>query len=261
MGHDRAAEGHQRLKYEVTGRIAHITLDRPERLNALDRTAVAELRRAFHDLDADPEVWVAILSGNGRAFSSGADAGMVGVREPTGSSPDMYFLNNPVNWKPVIAAVHGYCYGHALSLAAECDLIVATEDATFCLIETKIGMPPVTIFAHLAAWMGSKRLTEMILTGEPLSAAEAHRLGLVNGVVKTRDELLPAAEELAQRIASNPPQAVRDAVQLSRTSALTSQLHHAAESVYRNSNWRRSEDFREAVDARREKRRPVFTGR
>ena len=76
-------------------------------------------------------------------------------------------------------------------------------------------MPPVTIFAHLAAWLGSKRLTEMILPGEPLSAA----------------------------------------------SALTSQLHHAAESVYRNSNWRRSEDFLEAVDARREKRRPVFTGR
>ena len=163
---------YQHITYETAGRIVYITLNRPESLNAMDEITTRELRTALGEFDSDPEAWVAILAGNGRA-------------------------------------VHGPCYGYGLSLAAECDAIIATQDAAFCLIETRLGMLPVTVFAHLSAWMGSKRLTEMIMTADPLMGAEAYRLGLVNQLVESRTDLIPAADDLARRILQNPPLSVR----------------------------------------------------
>ena len=119
----------------------------------------------------------------------------------------------------------------------------------------------MTLFAQLAPWMGSKRLTEMILTGEPLSAQEAYQRGLVNRLVPTREELLPAAEELANKIVANPPIAVRTAVQLARTSAQQSKLHQDAATILRNCGWTKTEDYAEGRRAFREKRKPVYRGR
>jgi enoyl-CoA hydratase/carnithine racemase len=250
------------LVYEKAGRIAYITLNRPEALNALNASMLADLKDALSDFDHDPDVWVAIVGGRGSAFCVGADLRQFGegIRVTT-SRTGHYLLDAPVNWKPVIATVHGYCYGYGLSFAAECDLIVATEDAGFCMVETRRGMPPVTISAQLAAWMGSKRVTEMILTGDPLPAQEAYRLGLVNRVVATPEELRPTAEELAQRIIKNPPLGVRTAVQASRTSALQSEAHREAELLFRNTRWQESEDHKESISAFLENRPPVFTGR
>lgn len=251
----------QPVLYEKQGRLARITLNRPEALNAMDSALKTQLRAAFTDFDLDPEVWVAILSGSGRCFSAGADLRKPGDYRAESSRIDHYYLEHPINWKPVIAAVHGYCYGNGLALAAECDVIVATEDATFSIVETKHGMPPITIFAQLAAWMGSKKVTEMILTGDPISADDAFRLGLVNRVVATRDELIPAAEEIAERILSNPPLAVRTSVQAARKSALLSQTHREAELLFQNCGWKQTEDFQEAIAAFREGRQPVYVGR
>lgn len=250
----------QRVIYEKNGRLARITLNRPESLNAIDGAMDAGLKAALNDFDMDEELWVAILCGNGRSFCAGADIRGSGP-PPTTSRVAHYYLEFPINWKPVIAAVHGHVYGAGLILAAESDVIVATEDAKFAIVETKHGMPAVTLFAQLAPWMGSKRLTEMILTGEPLSAQEAYQRGLVNRLVPTREELLPAAEELANKIVANPPIAVRTAVQLARTSAQQSKLHQDAATILRNCGWTKTEDYAEGRRAFREKRKPVYRGR
>lgn len=250
------------LLYEKDGRIARITFNRPDSLNAINGALSEGLKDALADFDSDPDVWVAIVSGAGRCFCAGADVREGGLRPDRPSSRvDHYYLDSPVNWKPVIAAVHGYCYGAGLVFAAECDLIVATEDAAFSIIETKRGMPAVSLSAQLTAWMGSKTVTEMIVTGDPLPVADAHRLGLVNRVVPSREELLPAAEELATRILANPPLAVRSAIQATRMSMFESQVHRDAELLLRSTRWMEWEDFKEGMLAFREKRPPVFTGR
>lgn len=257
-----AAVSYQAIIYEKRGRTAYITLNRPGSLNAISATMREELREALCDFDLDDEVWLAIVSGAGPCFTVGADLKQFGQsRGPTTSRTDHYFLDHPVNWKPVVAAVHGYCYGNGLAFVAECDLVVATADARFCMVETKRGMPPITIYAQLASWMGSKRATEMILTGDPLSATDGHRLGLVNEVVATQPDLLPAAERLAERVLCNPPLAVRTAVQMSRTAALQSQIHREADLLFRNTRWQDWHDHKESIRAFLEKRQPMYIGK
>lgn len=201
------------------GPVAVLTLNRPEALNALSPAVLAALASALEQFDADPEIRAIVITGAGRAFAAGAD-----IRQMAAASPlDIIETGTLEYWqrirrinKPLIAAVNGYAYGGGCELAMQCDLIVAAETARFAQPEIKLGiMPGAGGTQRLARAIGPYRAMEMILTGEPVSAAEAHRFGLVSRLVPP-ERCLSEAMELARLIAARPPVAVRLARQALR---------------------------------------------
>jgi enoyl-CoA hydratase len=195
--------------YERRGPAAWITLNRPDKLNALDRAVVAGLLEALARADADDEVKVVVLTGAGRAFSAGFDIspenetgieGALGWREELARDVQvtMRLWSLP---KPTIAAVRGWCLGGACELAMACDLVVAAEDARFGEPEIRFGSGPVTLLMPFV--LGQKKTNELLFTGDAVNAQEAERLGLVNRVVPG-EGLEAAVTDLVHRIAPTP---------------------------------------------------------
>ena len=200
--------------YEKRDHVAHITINRPESMNAMHWGASAELARIFDDFAADDDLWVAILTGAGdRAFCAGNDlkATNAGTNRPMkefdrgfGGLTDRYDL-----FKPVIAAVNGWAMGGGFELALACDIIVASDRARFGLPEPRVGLYANAGGLHrLPRQVPQKIAMGMILTGKPIDAAEAYRVGLVNEVVPHED-LLAAADRWAGEIMAGAPIAVR----------------------------------------------------
>ena len=257
---------YETIKYERKGRIAYITLNRPDALNAFNSQLDAEVHAAYEEYDFDDEAWVAIIHGNGRCFSAGADVKQRFVGDHSKEwvwlmslpySTDGY-LARTANWKPVIAAVHSYCLGAGLAVALECDLIVASEDAKFGITETKRGVISGRIYYQLHTFMPSKVSNEALLTGDPVPAPELHRLGLLNRMVPVGKHL-EAAEELAQQLLKAPPLAVRAGVRVSRWPYI--RKISEASLIVQPQRLHFSEDFKESSQAFVEKRQPVFHGR
>ena len=194
-------------------RIATITLNRPDKLNAVSDEVVRH-STALHRFDLDPEAEVAILNGKGRAFSSGADVRQRQLRSreefeklggPQGrgaNSADL--LTRAVNWKPVIAAVHGYVLGLALGLTLECDLIVAAEGTRFQLTETSRGLGASRYWALFHYRNAAAFGDEIALTGRFFTAEEALAAGIINRLAP-EGKHLDVARELALQVAKNPP--------------------------------------------------------
>ncbi len=193
--------------------IAILTLNRPEKLNALSRELVAELVEAFEAIAQDDQVRAVVLTGSGRAFSAGADLG--GPRGEHGRTVEEWQARLAENQsrqfmirdfpKPVIAAVNGYCLGRGCELALWCDVVVASEDAKFGEPEIRHG----SMVASMIPWLTNPQAAKLlILTGDTFSAREALEMGLVARVVQP-DRLLVEAERLAGRMAKVPPFAVR----------------------------------------------------
>lgn len=254
------------VSYRRVGRIAYISLERPMSLNAVNLQLEQELAARFRRFDLDEDAWIAILHGAGRAFCAGADV-KERFYETSGRDRDIDwglgmnpegFLGRCLNWKPVIAAVHGYCLGYGLVIAAECDLVVATEDTRFGLTETQRGFPGGPAWAKVQNFMSSKVASEMLLTGEAMHAKDLYRLGFINRLVPERLHL-EAAQDLADRVLKCPPLAVRAGVRVIRWSWIRS----AAEADYYQSALRlhRTKDFEESSRAFVEKRGPVYEGR
>ena len=195
--------------YERRGPAAWITINRPEKLNALSGEVVGELRLAFARSAQDDEVKVVVLTGAGRAFSAGFDIGEEVADQPDRADQWHNLLSADVAlgmelWslpRPTIAAVRGWCLAGACELAMACDMIVAADDARFGEPEIRYGSGPVSLL--MPFMLGQKKTNELLFTGDSLTAAEAERCGLVNRVVPG-DELEAAVETLIRKIAPTP---------------------------------------------------------
>jgi enoyl-CoA hydratase len=195
--------------YERRGPAAWITLNRPDKLNALSVELVAQLREAIRQAAADDDVKVAVVTGAGRAFSAGFDLSEEAAARIEGAEQWRRVLEEDVEltlelWslpKPTIAAVRGWCLAGGCDLAMACDLIVAADDARFGEPEIRYGSGPVTMLMPFL--LGQKKTNELLFTGDAIDAREAERIGLVNHVV-AGDELEAAVGELVRKIAPTP---------------------------------------------------------
>ena len=253
--------------YENKGKLAHITLNRPEQLNSLSPELVDELVEAWLKFRDDDEAWVAILSGNGRAFCAGADVGRIGEKRRPGVASASWLSHSAALrsvptaydiWKPIIAALHGYVLGAGLWLALGCDLRIAAEDAEFGAPEPRWNIP-TTVSAPLLYYVCPTLAHELLLVGDRINAQRAYQACLINRVVPP-DELLSTATAMAERICENGLLAVRAMKEVlirgrdldyAGKMALT---QHVFEPV------RNSQDTIEGRRAFAERRKPVWRG-
>jgi enoyl-CoA hydratase len=259
--------GYEFLQLEHADGIALLTLDRPDKLNALNQRTVAELDAAFHALRADDAVRGIIITGAGeKAFVAGADiaelaamAPLEGVRVSRRGQDAFRFLERMP--KPVLAAVNGFALGGGLELALACHLRIASSRARFGLPEVRLGIIPGyggTI--RLPRLVGRGRALELILTGEMIDAAEAYRIGLVNRVEEPGN-LLPAARALMGKILANGPVAL--ALALESVDHAGATASGEAETLESNlfGLLAATADMREGMSAFLEKRTARFEGR
>ncbi|HYM83794.1 MAG TPA: enoyl-CoA hydratase-related protein [Candidatus Dormibacteraeota bacterium] len=249
----------------VSDGVALVTIDRPRAMNALDFELLRRLAGALEDLDLDATVRCIVLTGAGtRAFAAGADIKELAEQTPVTLTSSRAFET----WDridrvglPVVAAVRGYALGGGCELAMACDLIVAGEDAVFGQPEVRLGvMPGAGGTQRLTRAVGKARAMEMILTGRRLSAREAEAAGLVTSVVPA-EATLAVALDLAERIASQPPLAVRAAKQAILRAfelPLSAGLDHERRAFF---SLFATEDQTEGMTAFAEKREPRWTGR
>ncbi len=209
----------ENLLYEKRDGIGHVTVNRPEKLNALNRKTMDELHDCFQEIERDDEVRAVILTGAGeKAFVGGADINELAVQTPV-EGKELSMRGQKILdiiehlGKPVIAAVNGYALGGGCELALACTIRIASENARLGQPEVKLGLiPGYAGTQRLPRLVGRGRALEMVLSGEPVSAAEAYRIGLVNQVVSAQD-LIAAAEKLAHKILANAPLAVKFALE------------------------------------------------
>jgi enoyl-CoA hydratase len=214
------ATSFENITYEVKESIAYITLNRPKVMNALNQQTVDELNAAFHQAKEDASVKGVILTGAGeKAFIAGADISELttldGVKAGEFSAKgqeNLLFIETL--GKPVIAAVNGYALGGGCEFAMACTIRIAAENAKFGLPEVKIGViPGYGGTQRLPRLVGKGRAMQIILTGDPIDAHEAYRIGLVNEVVPAAD-LISRCEAILKRIGANAPLALRCSIDL-----------------------------------------------
>ncbi|MFN0090081.1 MAG: enoyl-CoA hydratase/isomerase family protein [Acidimicrobiales bacterium] len=200
--------------YERTGRIATITYNRPERMNAVNGELRRDLNACFEELRNDDDAWVCIVTGAGRAFCAGADlddpASAVGNDEHSfWEVPSFTSLESGMEiWKPIIAAVNGYALGFGLTMVAAADFAIASERAEFGFPEVQLGVPTIQGAVRMPQMIGWSHAMELLLIGDRIDAARAKEMGLV-WKVTPHDELMDEARALAGRLLKGAPLAVR----------------------------------------------------
>ena len=250
----------------IADRVATITVNRPDKLNALNAATIGELGDAIDEVRQRDDVGGAILTGAGRAFVAGADIGELAAQTPLqakqralrGQGIFRRFETSP---KPIIAAVNGFALGGGCELAMSCHVRIASEAAKFGQPEVKLGIcPGYGGTQRLPRLVGMGRALQLLLTGEMIDAAEAYRIGLVNRVVPA-GELLVAADALLRQMMANGPLAVAACIEsvvrgteTSIEDGLTFEANHFALLAG-------TQDMAEGTRAFLEKRAPAFAGR
>ena len=254
------------LIYEVRDHVAIMTMNNPERRNALGSDLVAAMIAGFQRFRDDGDAWVGILTGTGRAFCAGGD--LKDMKSGSANDGDwaksidylmpLYHLMEAID-KPVIAAVNGFAMGGGFSLAHFCSLIVMAESAKLGMPEVAVGVPN---FSYFDVWktIGVRRTLELSLTGDAIGADYALQIGLINRIAPD-DQLIETAMELAGRITKNAPLAVAGA-----HAGIKFTLHNPREqwADVAPKIWQQvlaSDDLREGLDAFAEKRKPEWQNR
>jgi len=261
------------LLYEVADGIATITLNRPERLNAITIPMLASLSGALRDADLDRQVRVIVLTGAGRGFCAGLDikdlvagtgigadggGGLATARFDLAGSPPVVLHTTD---KPVLCALNGSAAGYGMDLALGCDIRIASSEAKLAAVFTKRGILPESggswLLPRLIGWA---KAAEVAFRGMTLSAQEALELGLVNHVVEP-ERLMPFTREIAAEIAANAPlaiQATKRMMRLGLEETFEANVHHVFLQLL---PLFQTEDFREGMRSFLEKRPPRFEGR
>jgi E-phenylitaconyl-CoA hydratase len=252
--------------YELDGHVATITYNRPAAMNAINGEMRRDLNEAFSRFRDDEVAWVGIVTGAGKAFCAGAD-----LRDGAGSAGEFggTFWEKPTinsfesGWeifKPVIAAVNGYCLGYGLTLVTWCDFVIASEAAEFGFPEVRIGVPTIVGAIRLPQRLAWHDAMELLLTGDRIDAGRAKEMGLVGSVVPA-DELMRAARTLAARLLQGAPLAQRAIKEMAVRSAQLPML----EAIRFGETMRKvagaTEDAAEGGRAAAEGRPPVWRGR
>ncbi len=243
-----------------TDGVLEIRLNRPEKKNALTRAMYDAVADAFVQVDADPTLRVGLLTGTGDTFTSGNDIADFQARATSSreASSSRFLPTISSMQKPLIAAVNGPAIGVGTTMLMHCDLIVAVRSARFVMPFTSLGLVPAAASSLLVPrLLGYQRAGALLLLGEPLDAVTAHAWGFVNRVVDD-EALMPTAREIAQRLASLPPAAVRLTKRLIRHGADTTEERIAEElALFRERL--SSPEAAEAFRAFMEKRKPDFS--
>jgi E-phenylitaconyl-CoA hydratase len=258
------------ILYEKLGRVAHITLNRPEAHNAIDLETAQELSNAWKDFRDDDDVWIAVLTGAGdKSFSSGADlksfipmlTGQVQSREQISDGGFGGITRDFECWKPIIAAINGHCFAGGFEIMLACDFRIASENAIFGQTEVRWGIiPGAGGTQRLPRSIPLAKAMEIILMGETITAEEAYRIGLINKVV-SQSELMNEVNRWVSVLLDRGPLALRAAKQaiLEGLSLPLNEGMKLEQQLF--TDLLRTEDAREGPLAFAQKRKPIFKGK
>jgi len=249
---------------EISGHIANITLNRPDKRNAISAAMIAELQTALDEIEKS-HARVVILTGAGTAFCAGMDLEMLSAiaqQSPAENQEDSRRMAKMFRriWsfpRPLIAAVNGAALAGGCGIATLCDFTLAVPDARFGYTEVRIGFLPAIVSVFLTRQIGEKKTRDLLLTGRIIEAPEAKELGLVNEIVPA-EHLLARANELAEVLISASPGSLARAKRLMTSAAAASVDHDLERAVLENARIRCTPDFKEGLASFLEKRKPVW---
>lgn len=252
------------LLLDISGQTADITLNRPDKRNAVSATMIAELQTALDEVEKS-HARVGIITGAGKAFCAGMDLEMLAAisqQSPAENQEDSRRMAKMLRrlWsfpRPLIAAVNGAALAGGCGIATLCDFTLATPEAKFGYTEVKIGFLPAIVSVFLTRQIGEKKARDLLLTGRIVEAAEAKELGLVNEIIPA-EKLLARARELAEVLIAASPGSLSRAKRLMTSAAAAAVDHDLERAILENARIRCTPDFKEGLASFLEKRKPVW---